>query len=45
MLGTSLNRRVRNIRDYTHSILEYSHFVLGFEYGSVGTKLEGVIFV
>jgi len=35
MLGTSLNPRVQNVRDYTHSILEYSLFILGFGYGSV----------
>lgn len=45
MLGTSLNRRVQNVRDYTYSILEYSLFILGFEYGTVGTKWMGVIYV
>jgi len=38
MLGTPLNPRVQNARDYTHSILKYSIFILGFGYGSVGTK-------
>jgi hypothetical protein len=44
MLGTSLNPRFQNVRDYTHSVLEYTLFILGFGYGSVGTKLMGVWF-
>jgi len=42
MLGASLNRRVHNVRDYTHSILEYSFFILSFGYGSVGNNEWGL---